>query len=338
MKKKAERSTTPDPAAEWAAPSPARMMRHWRMLCARIGERRAGSPGEQAAADYLVRQFSDLGLEGTHQEFFPCVSVVQSSAEIAVGDGRSRRPLPARVLAGSPSTPKNDWVEGDLVWVEMPEQAGRLSGRSLQGKVVVLVGPMPTRADLHQRLVRCRPAAVLHVDDRLPFAWAKDDGVYPSWVRRYGMPPTVAVPFRLGWELKKKGATRARVRIMVALKQAKSQNVVAEIPGRKPNLPAVLLGAHHDTQCHNIGADDNASGVVALLELAALLDETRPLRTIRFVSFGAEEQLSLGSACYVRTHRRELSSVGVVLTWTVSPRSSDTIGWCERAPRSSATG
>ncbi len=289
------------------------MLRHWKMLCSDIGERRAGSQGEQAAADYLVQQFRDLGLQETHLEFFPCVSVVRSSAEIAVGDGPNTRSLRARVLAGSPSTPKNGWVEGELVWVEMPEQAGRLSGRSLQGKVVVLVGPMPTRADLHQRLVRCRPAAVLHVDDRLPFAWAKDDGVYPSWVQRYGMPPTVAVPFRLGWDLKKKGATRARVKIAVALKQAKSQNVVAEIPGRRPNLPVVLLGAHHDTQCHNIGADDNASGVVALLELAALLHQTRPLRTIRFVSFGAEEQLSVGSACYVRAHRPDLASVGVVL-------------------------
>jgi Zn-dependent M28 family amino/carboxypeptidase len=74
-----------------------------------------------------------------------------------------------------------------------------------------------------------------------------------------------------------------------------------------------LIGAHHDTQCHNTGADDNGSGVVALLALAAQLSPRRLMRTIRFVSFGAEEQLSVGSACYARSHRAELSSVGVVL-------------------------
>jgi Zn-dependent M28 family amino/carboxypeptidase len=52
---------------------------------------------------------------------------------------------------------------------------------------------------------------------------------------------------------------------------------------------------------------------VALLEMAALLARTGPLRSIRLVSFGAEEQLSVGSAQYVDRHRRELASLGVVL-------------------------
>jgi aminopeptidase YwaD len=61
------------------------------------------------------------------------------------------------------------------------------------------------------------------------------------------------------------------------------------------------------------GADDNASGVVALLELAALLGREKPLRRVRLVSFGAEEQLSVGSACYVAAYKREMASFGVVL-------------------------
>jgi len=75
----------------------------------------------------------------------------------------------------------------------------------------------------------------------------------------------------------------------------------------------VLVGAHHDTQCNNTGADDNASGVVALLELARLLSPQKPLRTIRLVSFGAEEQLSVGSAAYASAHHGEISRIGAVL-------------------------
>jgi hypothetical protein len=221
--------------------------------------------------------------------------------------------IPGRVLAGSPGTPGGRFVEGEVVWVEMPEQAKRKFTPSLRGKIAILVGPIPTRADHHRLLVRCRPAAVLHLDDRLPFGWGKADGVYPAWVRRYGMPPIAAVPFQVGWKLRQAGVNRARVRIQVVLKQSNSQNVVAEIPGREPDLPVVLLGAHHDTQCENVGADDNASGVVALLEIAAGLASSKPLRTIRFVSFGAEEQLSVGSAAYARRHRREMGSIGVVL-------------------------
>jgi Zn-dependent M28 family amino/carboxypeptidase len=140
----------------------------------------------------------------------------------------------------------------------------------------------------------------------------KDDGVYPVWVRQYGMPPTVTIPYRTAWELRKAGANRGRARIAVQLEDRTTRNIVAEIPGRRPELPLILLGAHHDTQCNNTGADDNASGVAALLELAALLAPTRPLRTIRLVSFGAEEQLSVGSAVYARAHRKEMSAIGAM--------------------------
>jgi len=203
-------------------------------------------------------------------------------------------------------------VEGELVWIEMPEQAGRLLKPSLKGKIVVLFGPMPTRADLHCRLVAAAPALVIHVDDRLPFAWVKDDGVYPVWVRRFGMPPTITIPYHTAWELRKAGANRARARVAVQLEKTTSNNVVGEIAGRRPDLPMTVVSAHHDTQCNNTGADDNASGVVALLELATLLGAARPLRTIRLISFGAEEQLSVGSAAYAAAHRREMRSLGAV--------------------------
>ncbi len=290
-----------------------RIWKHWSHLCNRIGDRRAGSAGEQAAADYILNQFHRAGLQNVHDEPFPCLSVAKAVADIRMGRGRSFQKVPARILAGSPGTPGQRTVEGELVWVEMPEQAERLIRPSLRGKIVMLVGPLPTHADLHQRLVRCKPAAVIHVDDRLPFEWVKADGVYPTWVRRHGMPPTVTIPYRAAWDFRQRGATHARARLVVELKQSLSENVVGEIRGRRPELPVVLLGAHHDTQCDNIGADDNAAGVVALLELATRLSSRRPMRTIRFVSFGAEEQLSVGAARYVAAHRGEMSSIGAVL-------------------------
>jgi hypothetical protein len=293
-------------------PSLRRIQRHWRRLCATIGERRAGSAGDRAAAKYIIEQFTRAGLQNVHGEPFPCVSVRHAKARIALGRAGTLKSIPARVLAGSPATAGAKPIDAELVWVEMPEQAEQAFQPALQGKVVVLFGPMPTRADLHERLVKCRPAAVIHVDDRLPFEWVKDDGVYPVWVRRYGMPPTITIPYRAAWELRKGGATRARVQATVRLEQTESQNVSGEIPGRRPDLPLILLGAHHDTQCNNTGADDNASGVVALLEVAALLGTARPLRTIRLVSFGAEEQLSVGSACYSHAHRKEMGGIGVV--------------------------
>ena len=233
--------------------------------------------------------------------------------ELQVEAGGKWRNIPARAIVGAPGTPGGREVVGELVWVEMPEQANRVFKSGIRGKIVVLFGPLPNDVALHRKLVSLGPAAVIHVDDRLPFEWLKDDGVYPLWTKKYGMPTTVSIPYRLAWDLKKANASRAKLSVRLDQKQSESQNVVAEIPGKRSGLPLILVSAHHDTQCNNTGADDNASGVVALLELAAMFCASQPLRTVRFVSFGTEEQLSVGAAHYVKAHRRELSRVGMNL-------------------------
>ncbi|MFZ4695282.1 MAG: M28 family metallopeptidase [Verrucomicrobiia bacterium] len=295
--------------------SPLRQVsRDWRALCHEIGDRRAGSRGEQAAGDYLAGRFARMGLADVAQESFPCETTVRSRVDLRVRVGSAFRRVPARALMGAPSTDGARAREGRLVWIEAPEQAARFYRPSvLRGNLAVVFGSLPGDVAMHRRLVAAKPLAVVLVDDRLPFDWLKSDGVYPSWTARYGMPPTVGIPYRAGWDLKKAGARIGRIRVEVERTLACSRNVVAEIPGRRPDLPLVLVSAHHDTQCENTGADDNASGVVALMELARRLRQARPLRTVRFVSFAAEERLSFGSARYALRHQDEMPGIGVVL-------------------------
>lgn len=88
-------------------------------------------------------------------------------------------------------------------------------------------------------------------------------------------------------------------------------NVVGTIPGRDPKAAAVLIGAHFDTVADTPGADDNASGVAVLLELARLASGSTPERTIEFVGFNLEEPQDLlgtyriGSKRYAERARRE---------------------------------
>lgn len=92
----------------------------------------------------------------------------------------------------------------------------------------------------------------------------------------------------------------------------RTQNVVGLIRGRDPVLRGkyVVLGAHFDhlgrgavgaldTQAQDAirnGADDNASGTVALLELARLLKANPPRRSVAILAFSGEEMGLLGSA------------------------------------------
>src|SRR3989454_11353736 len=94
----------------------------------------------------------------------------------------------------------------------------------------------------------------------------------------------------------------AAVEITSALRHVESENVVAKLPGSDPRLgrEAVLFTAHWDHKgigpavngdsIYN-GAEDNASGVAAILAAAQALVEVtpRPHRTILFIPTTAEE-------------------------------------------------
>jgi len=66
-------------------------------------------------------------------------------------------------------------------------------------------------------------------------------------------------------------------------------NLEAVLPGHGAADEIIVVGAHFDSVAGSPGADDNASGVAALLELARLLAGTALPRSVRFVAFANEE-------------------------------------------------
>jgi Zn-dependent M28 family amino/carboxypeptidase len=81
----------------------------------------------------------------------------------------------------------------------------------------------------------------------------------------------------------------------------------------------IVVGAHYDTVPGTPGADDNASGVAALIELAQQLGRERLGRTVRFVFFPNEEppffpDAGMGSAAYASKLRREHVDVHVMIS------------------------
>lgn len=79
--------------------------------------------------------------------------------------------------------------------------------------------------------------------------------------------------------------------------ELESANVIAVKRGASSQ--EIVVGAHYDSVDDADGADDNASGVAALLEVAKLLQDAQTPYTIRFVAFGAEEAGMCGSHAYV---------------------------------------
>ena len=82
-----------------------------------------------------------------------------------------------------------------------------------------------------------------------------------------------------------------------------SQNVVAFSPAtKKPKAsptPLVIVGAHYDAVTRGKGADDNASGVAVMLEVAERIKKYQREYDVLFIAFGAEEAGLRGSGYYV---------------------------------------
>jgi hypothetical protein len=66
-------------------------------------------------------------------------------------------------------------------------------------------------------------------------------------------------------------------------------NLIVEIVGNRQPDEIVIVGAHYDTAVGTPGANDNGTGVAALLELSEQLKGLLPERTLRFVAFTNEE-------------------------------------------------
>ncbi len=109
-----------------------------------------------------------------------------------------------------------------------------------------------------------------------------------------------------------------------------SFNSTALLTGSDKNLSAqyVLIGAHHDhlgwggrgtssrtpdTIAIHYGADDNASGVAGVMELAELISSLSPARSFAFLTFGGEEMGLLGSKFYAENPTVELENVQTMI-------------------------
>jgi len=93
------------------------------------------------------------------------------------------------------------------------------------------------------------------------------------------------------------------------VKKLKSGNVVASLIPRPDLKREIILSAHLDS-ISGPGADDNASGIAVLLQLAGYFKSYKnelPCR-LKFVALGAEEIGMLGSKFYVERHQQELKN------------------------------
>lgn len=97
--------------------------------------------------------------------------------------------------------------------------------------------------------------------------------------------------------------------------------------GKQENLPIIIIGAHYDTVPGTPGADDNATGVAVLLELARAI-ASGPLKyPVQLVAFDMEEYGCLGSSHHAAKYKQQQESIRLMI-------SLEMLGYCNHNPNS----
>lgn len=109
-------------------------------------------------------------------------------------------------------------------------------------------------------------------------------------------------------------------------------NLEVRIPGTDRRDEVVVVGAHYDTVAASPGADDNASGIAGLIEIARLLRKKSFSRTVHLVAFTNEEEPFshsdlMGSVVYAK-HARENNETIVAML------SLESLGYYSEKPGS----
>ncbi|MGD9850769.1 MAG: M28 family peptidase [Nitrospirales bacterium] len=110
------------------------------------------------------------------------------------------------------------------------------------------------------------------------------------------------------------------------------ENIEVEVSGTIYPEEILLIGAHYDSVKGSPGANDNGTGVAAVLALARIFSQVQPSRTLRFVTFVNEEPPyfqtpEMGSWVYARRSRERGEHIKVML-------SLETIGYYSEQPGS----
>jgi aminopeptidase YwaD len=102
------------------------------------------------------------------------------------------------------------------------------------------------------------------------------------------------------------------------------QNLILDLPGRQER-PLILIGAHYDGVPGSPGADDNATAIAVLLELAHAFSAALPRSPIRLVAFDLEERGMVGSRAYASEIHRRGERLALMI-------ALEMLGYCDPRP------
>jgi hypothetical protein len=273
-------------------------------LTTEVGQRLAGSPAEARARAWAVAKLFAMGFANVRVDSFqvPTGTRGTESAEILSPYPQS---LVVTALGGSGLTGP-EGVTGEIIAFDSVDELRLVPDSAVKGKIVFVDHRMPANQDgsgygqfgaprRQGPTIASQKGALAIVirsigtdHNRTPHTgiMSFSDGAKPIPAGALSIPDAE----QLVRILKRGKPVTLKLRLEGTRTMGISGNVIAEVPGRDPSLPPILVGGHLDSWDLGTGAVDDATGVaIAAAAAKRIMDAGRPLRTIRIVWFGSEE-------------------------------------------------
>ncbi len=281
------------------------MMQHVKIISG-FGPRPDGTEADHKAIRYIKEQLEAVGVQvGSLPLQVPVIEDPVVQLEIL---GATPVEIPCKPMLRPGLTPQ-EGITAPLVFVGKAFEQD-FKERDVKGKIVFCYEDLPfegpTPGECNFPGVKTENAFKAGAVG-LIFSTRRKDNYIQTWGlhRELDVIPSVSIPFGELWKLKEQWEANpnltARLTVYGQVRDGQSEVVYGVLPGTTlPDRKIVIYGSHHETNPGEPGANDNASGIAVMLELARYFAEHRTRKTLVFVSTCGEESGAWGSAEFVK--------------------------------------
>lgn len=293
------------------------------------GPRMSGSDAEKKGAEYIVSQYEAAGLQNCHIETYSVNMFEINKAEVSLVEYGPMMNIPRPLGTTITYEHITDYVlqgySGSLQWsnflddMEMvvigngtdPDQYNAASGKAA---IIETSDETPGNPTMYEYAYNAgAKAIILHNlvrGEQIGYPpMFKSNQAIEDWSGSFPEIPFFMVSKEAGVEMKQHiGNMKLRLDFDVFKGKKDICVTVGEIPGTSGSDDLYVLGGHHDTCYNTLGVVDNTVGPAICIEMAQQMAKYKPKHTIRFCTWGGEEEGLYGSLEYFEAHKAELEA------------------------------
>ncbi len=299
----------------------------------KFGNRLAGSEAVKNTEEYLGETLKENGLEVIFEPF-ESMCFEPKKTEVTVKKPEQKN-IDVQPMIFSPSS-GDEGISSELVYVGNGQEKD-YEKKDVEGKIVLFERDPDVPKDFYYEEI-CTASkygavgAIMANHEPWIFHGSLESGLFDPEERIKPIEPNpipaVCISSTDGRYLKQllKDDDSVKINLLVksVIEERINNNVRGLLLGESKPEEKILITAHIDTE-NNRGANDNCSGLSIMLELARVLSEYSPKRTIEFLATGSEEVCSIGSVEYCKKHESSLDDIVAVFNIDMVGRGSDLV-------------